>query len=86
MRSARISRRARRSASCAYDKLDESGFVPANTFVNMDDILIGKYVPLRVPTGMVIPAGAKRFRDVSRTMRNNETGWVDKIFKNRSRT
>ena len=67
-----------------YDKLDESGFVPENTFVNMDDILIGKYVPLRVPTGMVIPAGAKRFRDVSRTIRNNETGWVDKIFKNRN--
>ena len=67
-----------------YDKLDESGFVPENTFVDADDILIGKYVPLRVATGMVIPAGAKRFRDVSRTMRNNETGWVDKIFKNRN--
>jgi DNA-directed RNA polymerase II subunit RPB2 len=67
-----------------YEKLDETGFVPENTFVNMDDILIGKYVPLRVATGMVIPAGAKRFRDVSRTMRNNETGWVDKIFKNRN--
>ena len=67
-----------------YDKLDESGFVPENTYVNMDDILIGKHVPLRVPTGMVIPAGAKRFRDVSRTMRNNETGWVDKIFNNRN--
>ena len=67
-----------------YSKLDETGFVPENTFVDTDDILIGKYVPLRVPTGMVIPAGAKRFRDVSRTMRNNETGWVDKIFKNRN--
>jgi DNA-directed RNA polymerase II subunit RPB2 len=67
-----------------YSKLDESGFVPENTYVDTDDILIGKYVPLRVPTGMVIPAGAKRFRDVSRTMRNNETGWVDRIFKNRN--
>lgn len=67
-----------------YSKLDESGFVPENTYVDADDILIGKYVPLRVPTGMVIPAGAKRFRDVSRTMRNNETGWVDRIFKNRN--
>ncbi len=67
-----------------YSKLDETGFVPENTFVDTDDILIGKYVPLRVPTGMVIPAGAKRYRDVSRTMRNNETGWVDKIFKNRN--
>ena len=67
-----------------YSKLDESGFVPENTYVDTDDILIGKYVPLRVPTGMVIPAGAKKYRDVSRTMRNNETGWVDKIFKNRN--
>ena len=67
-----------------YAKLGEDGFVPENSFVDTDDILIGKYVPLRVPTGMVIPAGAKRFRDVSRTMRNNETGWVDRVFKNRN--
>jgi DNA-directed RNA polymerase II subunit RPB2 len=67
-----------------YEKLDDTGFVPENAYVAADDILIGKVVPLRVPTGMVIPAGAKRFRDVSRTMRNNETGWVDRIFKNRN--
>ena len=67
-----------------YDKLDETGFVPEQTFVNTDDILIGKVVPLRVPTGMVIPAGAKKYRDVSRTMRNNEVGWVDRIFRNRN--
>jgi len=67
-----------------YEKLDETGFVPVNTYVDTDDILIGKYVPLRVPTGMVIPAGAKKFRDVSKTMRNNETGWIDRIFKNRN--
>lgn len=67
-----------------YDKLGEDGFVPENTFVDADDILIGKVVPIRVPTGTVIPAGTKRLRDVSRTIRNNETGWVDKIFKNRN--
>lgn len=67
-----------------YDKLDETGFVPENTFVDTEDILIGKVVPLRVPTGMVIPVGAKKFRDVSRTMRNNEVGWVDRIFRNRN--
>ena len=67
-----------------YGKLDETGFVPENAYVDTEDILIGKHVPLRVPTGMVIPAGAKKFRDVSRTMRNNETGWVDRIFKNRN--
>ena len=74
----------RQMKNANYDKLDESGFVPENQFVGADDILIGKVVPLRVPTGMVIPAGAKRFRDVSKTMRNNETGWVDRIFKNRN--
>jgi DNA-directed RNA polymerase II subunit RPB2 len=67
-----------------YNKLAADGFVPENTFVNNDDILIGKVVPLRVPTGMVLPVGAKQHRDVSRTMRNNETGWVDKVFKNRN--
>ena len=67
-----------------YEKLDESGFIPEQTFVNTEDILIGKIVPLRVPTGMVIPVGAKKYRDVSRTMRNNEIGWVDRIFKNRN--
>jgi DNA-directed RNA polymerase II subunit RPB2 len=67
-----------------YNKVAADGFIPENTFVDNDDILIGKVVPLRVPTGMVLPTGAKQFRDVSRTMRNNETGYVDKIFKNRN--
>lgn len=67
-----------------YDKLGEDGFIPENTYVDGDDILIGKVVPLRIPTGMVLPAGSKQFRDVSRMMRNNETGYVDKIFKNRN--
>jgi DNA-directed RNA polymerase II subunit RPB2 len=67
-----------------YGKLDADGFIPENTFVNSDDILVGKMVPLKVPTGMVLPAGAKKFRDVSRTPRNNESGFVDRIFKNRN--
>lgn len=67
-----------------YEKLAEDGFVPENTFVNSDDVLVGKIVPMRVPTGMVLPTGAKRFRDISRMPRNNESGFVDKIFKNRN--
>ena len=67
-----------------YDKLGYDGFVPENTYVDADDILIGKVVPIRLPTGTVVPTGTKRLRDVSRTIRNNETGWVDKIFKNRN--
>lgn len=67
-----------------YKKLEADGFIPENAYVDSDDILIGKVVPLRIPTGMVLPTGAKKYRDISRTMRNNETGWVDKIFKNRN--
>lgn len=67
-----------------YEKLGEDGFVPENTYVDNEDILIGKVVPLRVPTGMVLPAGTKKYRDVSRTMRNNEIGYVDRIFRNRN--
>jgi DNA-directed RNA polymerase beta subunit len=67
-----------------YEKLGDDGFVPKNTFVTPDDILIGKVVPLRVPTGAVLPAGAKKARDVSKMPRNNEKGYVDKIYKNRN--
>ena len=67
-----------------YDKVGEDGFVPKDTYVTADDILIGKVVPLRVPTGAVLPAGAKKSRDVSKMPRNNESGYVDKIYKNRN--
>lgn len=67
-----------------YTKLGADGFVPENVFVGNEDILIGKVVPLRVATGMVVPAGTKKYRDVSRTMRNNEVGYVDRIFRNRN--
>jgi DNA-directed RNA polymerase II subunit RPB2 len=67
-----------------YTKLGADGFVPENVYVGNEDILIGKVVPLRVATGMVIPAGNKKYRDVSRTMRNNEVGYVDRIFRNRN--
>lgn len=67
-----------------YSKLGEDGFVPKNTYVTPDDILIGKVVPLRVPTGAVLPKGVRTQRDVSKMPRNNESGYVDKIYKNRN--
>ena len=67
-----------------YEKIGDDGFVPKDTYVTPDDILIGKVVPLRVPTGAVLPAGAKKSRDVSKMPRNNEKGYVDKIYKNRN--
>ena len=67
-----------------YGKVGDDGIVPKDTYVTPDDILIGKVVPLRVPTGAVLPAGAKKSRDVSKMPRNNESGYVDKIYKNRN--
>jgi DNA-directed RNA polymerase II subunit RPB2 len=67
-----------------YEKVADDGFIPKDTYVTPDDILIGKVVPLRLPTGAVLPAGAKKSRDVSKMPRNNESGYVDKIYKNRN--
>ena len=67
-----------------YEKLAEDGFVPKDQYVTPDDVLIGKVVPLRVATGTVLPVGAKKQRDVSKMPRNNESGYVDKIYKNRN--
>jgi len=67
-----------------YEKVAEDGFVPKDVYVTPDDVLIGKVVPLRVPTGAVLPAGAKKSRDVSKMPRNNESGYVDKVYKNRN--
>lgn len=90
-----------------YEKLADDGIVPENTFVDSDDILIGKVIPIRLRavegaavagvshttlSGMsaesakavVKAAGGKSFKDSSKTLRNNETGWVDKIYKGRN--
>jgi len=90
-----------------YEKLGADGFVPENIFVDSDDILIGKVVPIRLRAaegatvaGMshsalknmsasaaaaaVDDAGGKRYRDSSKMLRNNETGYVDKIYKGRN--
>ena len=90
-----------------YDKLGADGMIPENVFVNNDDILIGKVVPIRLravegamsagvshsslasmsaaaAAATVEAAGGKRFRDSSKMLRNNETGFVDKIYRGRN--
>lgn len=90
-----------------YNKLAPDGIVPENTFVDNDDILIGKVVPMRLravegaiaagvshsslasmsaaqAAAAVEAAGGKRFRDSSKMLRNNETGFVDKIYRGRN--
>jgi DNA-directed RNA polymerase II subunit RPB2 len=90
-----------------YGKLGVDGLVPENTFVNQDDVLIGKVAPIRLrgadgaamaginhaalqamssvaAAQAVEAAGGKRFRDVSKLMRTNEKGYVDRIYRGRN--
>jgi DNA-directed RNA polymerase II subunit RPB2 len=90
-----------------YEKLGPDGLVPENTYVDNEDVLIGKVVPIRLravegamaagvshsslaamsaaqAAAAVEAAGGKRFRDSSKLLRNNETGFVDKIYRGRN--
>ena len=91
-----------------YNKLDPAtGFVPVNTFVTHEDVLIGKVAPIRLRgvdgaamaglnhatlQGMsavaaaqtVQNAGGKRYKDASKLMRTNESGYVDCIYRGRN--
>jgi len=90
-----------------YEKLGADGIIPENTYVDNDDILIGKVVPIRLravegamaagvshsslasmsaaaAAAAVEAVGGKRYRDASKMLRNNETGFVDKIYRGRN--
>jgi len=54
---------------CNYDKLSHNGFVPEDTYVNDNDIIIGKVMPLK--------GGEYKYRDSSVTIKNNENGYID---------
>lgn len=55
-----------------YDKLDKSGFVPENTFVQAGDVIIGKVMPTKVENNI-------QYKDNSSTLKNNESGFIDRI-------
>jgi DNA-directed RNA polymerase beta subunit len=90
-----------------YDKLGPDGIVPENTYLNQEDVLIGKVAPIRLrgadgaamaginhaalqamssvaAAQAVEAAGGKRYRDVSKLMRANEAGYVDRIYRGRN--
>jgi len=54
-----------------YDKLDDDGFVPENTFVKTGDIIIGKCMPNK--NGNTIT-----YKDNSVPLKNNEKGYIDR--------
>ena len=64
---------------CNYDKLDTTGFVPKDTYVCGDDIIIGKVFPIKPEHDK-----NKVYRDSSTALRSNEDGYIDNIYINRN--
>ena len=64
----------------SYDKLKNNGFVEVNTHVEANDIIIGKVIPIKNTT----INGNQVYRDNSTSLRNNESGFIDKISVNRN--
>jgi DNA-directed RNA polymerase II subunit RPB2 len=61
----------------SYDKLDNNGFVKTDSFVDGNDIIIGKVTMLKDAI-----EGEPKARDLSTSIRSNESGIVDKVYKN----
>jgi DNA-directed RNA polymerase II subunit RPB2 len=61
----------------SYDKLDTNGFVKIGSFVDGNDIIIGKVTMLKDAI-----EGEPKARDLSTSLRSNESGIVDKVYKN----
>ena len=61
----------------SYDKLDANGFVKVNSNVDGNDIIIGKVTMLKDTI-----EGEPKARDLSTPLRANESGIVDKVYKN----
>ncbi len=54
----------------SYDKLEEDGFVPKNTYVENGDIIVGKVMPRKVN-------GKITYQDNSISMKSNDDGYID---------
>ena len=60
-----------------YDKLNEKGFIPEETEINNEDIIIGKVSPIQ-PTGN----NNKVYKDSSEIFKSNVPGVVDRVHTN----
>ena len=64
---------------CNYEKLNETGFVDENDYVDGNDIIIGKVFPTKGTEN-----DKEVFRDCSIALRSNENGYIDKVSINRN--
>ena len=60
--------------NCNYDKLESNGFVKPDTYVDENDIIIGKIMPIRNDDFS--------YKDTSISVKTNENGYVDKNYIN----
>jgi DNA-directed RNA polymerase beta subunit len=56
--------------SFSYEKLDETGFVPKNTYIDGNDIIVGKVMPRKLN-------GKNTYNDNSSAMKANDDGYID---------
>ena len=56
--------------SFSYSKLDDTGFVPKNTYIDGNDILVGKVMPRKIN-------GKNTYQDNSTAMKANDDGYID---------
>jgi DNA-directed RNA polymerase beta subunit len=54
----------------SYEKLNEDGFVSKNTYVNGNDVIVGKVMPKKAN-------GVITYQDSSLTMKANDDGYID---------
>ena len=60
-----------------YDKLNDKGFIPEETIIENEDILIGKVSPIQ-PTGN----NNKVYKDSSEVFKSNVDGVIDRVHTN----
>ena len=58
-----------------YEKLGEDGFVPKNTYVDMNDVCVGKVMPHN-------NHGVTTYRDTSTQIKGNDEGYIDQNYQN----
>jgi DNA-directed RNA polymerase II subunit RPB2 len=63
----------------SYDKLDENGFVRVGTYVDSNDVIMGKVIPLKMKN-----ENDPQYKDASVMLRTHESGYVDKVYVNKN--
>lgn len=79
----------------SYEKLNDEGFVPVNTWVSGNDVIMGKVSPLRDSSESSSKMKGSRvgiagvggdddvmYRDLSKTLKPNESGYIDHVYRN----